>query len=340
MKIQILEEGGPQPYNDEGLDYLIRQILLDDFDEIVYDNSREHEFQMISRNETLKNALKNSKTKLVLIKNGDSIEPDEEFFEGGLKIINSPFHLIRDTISELQDVIGDIKSYKVSDFKIPILYLNGKPHIHRCVLMNNFHKTRWVKENTKYSWVWTQKEFRGDNILQFDSWIEKQIRIDDLVDGCLNQTKQDIEQQPFFQLVAETNDDHFFLTEKTAKPLLLKQPFLVFSNPQFHKKLKDYGFELYDEVFNYDFDFIEDMEERSKMILTEVNKLQNYDLPSLYKKLEPKLIHNVNRCFELVNDKENNLELFDYISNRWDSFERVINGNTIHSSYAKNLFND
>ena len=69
-------------------------------------------------------------------------------------------------------------------------------------------------------------------------------------------TKQeDIEQKPFFQLVSETTTNHFFLTEKTVKPLLLKQPFLVFGNVGFHKKLKDYGFKLYDEVFNYDFGF-------------------------------------------------------------------------------------
>ena len=76
------------------------------------------------------------------------------------------------------------------------------------------------------------------------------------------------------------------------------------------------------------------------MILTEVNKLQNFDLQDLYKKLEPKLIHNLERCYELSYDKENNLELFDYISDRWESFEKVMNENLIHSSHAKKLFNE
>ena len=340
MKIKILHEETVQPINEEGLDFLIRQILLDEYDEVVYDNSREHEFFWLDRKDELKNAFKNSKTKLILIKNGESTLLDLSFYEGNIKIVNSPFHLIRDTIHEFENIGYDLQNYKVNNFKTPILFLNGKPHWHRCMLMNNFHKTRWVKENTIYSWIWTQKEFRDEDIVPFDSWIEKSILLDEFKDGSVDQTRADIEQKPFFQLVSETTTNHFFLTEKTVKPLLLKQPFLVFGSVGFHKKLKDYGFKLYDEVFNYDFDFIEDADTRSKMILTEVNKLQNFDLQDLYKKLEPKLIHNLERCYELSYDKENNLELFDYISDRWESFEKVMNENLIHSSYAKKLFNE
>ena len=44
------------------------------------------------------------------------------------------------------------------------------------------------------------------------------------------------------------------LTEKTYKPIKLKKPFLLLSAKNSHKFLKEEGYELYDEIFDYSFD--------------------------------------------------------------------------------------
>lgn len=344
MKIKILEEGTPQPHNQEGLDELIRHILLNEYDEIVYDNSREHEFHWLFEREELKDALTKDgiNTKLVIFKNGKTYF-NTDFYQGKVKIINSPYHLIRDTIFELKNFGINPKDYKVDNFKTPILYLNGKPHTHRCIMMNEFQKTN-LSEITEWSWVFTQMEKFNQQPFKFDSWkeIQKSSDVFGNQDFISNQVGLDIIKKPFFQLVSETTSCSFFLTEKTAKPLLLKQPFLVYSCAGFHKELKDMGFELYDELFDYTFDFIEDDVERAKLILKECEKLYQYDLNKLYNAIEDKLIYNMNRCYELVNDRKNNLELYNYVSERWIHFKPYMDMHhgTIHTRHALNLFDE
>ena len=55
-------------------------------------------------------------------------------------------------------------------------------------------------------------------------------------------------------LVLESTIESLFITEKTWKPIVFQKPFLVWGGQGIHAKLKDLGFELYDELFDYSFD--------------------------------------------------------------------------------------
>jgi len=55
-------------------------------------------------------------------------------------------------------------------------------------------------------------------------------------------------------LVLEATIDTLFITEKTWKPIVFKKPFLVYGGKGIHTKLKELGFELYEELFDYSFD--------------------------------------------------------------------------------------
>lgn len=61
--------------------------------------------------------------------------------------------------------------------------------------------------------------------------------------------------QSCVDLVTESYaDESVMLTEKTYKPITLKKPFLLLSGRNSHKFLKEEGFELYEEIFDYSFD--------------------------------------------------------------------------------------
>lgn len=99
----------------------------------------------------------------------------------------------------------------------------------------------------------------------------------------------------FMQIVGETEEDYFFMTEKTATPLLLNKIFLVASCVNHHKILQDMGFLLYDELFDYSFDSVEDTDKRMEMIAENVNRYKNHsntELMMLRKQVEHKLRHN------------------------------------------------
>ena len=77
-------------------------------------------------------------------------------------------------------------------------------------------------------------------------------------------------------VVAESYVDfssHF--SEKSYKPLFYKKPFITIAGPYYYATLKDYGFKLYDELFDYSFDTSEDAEERILNILTQLMDLNN-----------------------------------------------------------------
>lgn len=81
-----------------------------------------------------------------------------------------------------------------------------------------------------------------------------------------------IHNQTIFQLVNETFVDSFlhtsmFYSEKTFRPVMCFQPFIIFGQPGCNHYLKNIGYELYDDWFDLSFDWEEDYVERFLKIL-------------------------------------------------------------------------
>jgi hypothetical protein len=128
--------------------------------------------------------------------------------------------------------------------------------------------------------------------------------------------------QSLFQIVPETgwsSGDPTFVTEKTWIPILLGIPFVVVANRGFHKDLYErFGIERYDELFDYSFDDIDDVEERIYALVKSINKLKNINWYDLEKKVQKKVKRNQERVHQLINDKDGvpNFECFQ--SGEWD----------------------
>jgi len=127
-----------------------------------------------------------------------------------------------------------------------------------------------------------------------------------------------------FQIVNETsvddrNNTSFFYSEKTFKPIAHMQPFLIWGQRGCNKALEKYGFKLYDELFNYDFDNIENTKKRYIALQRTATEAVNYleKLPR-EKQLEwrwncrEKLIHN----FDILANENNDLNAFRQLYKR------------------------
>jgi hypothetical protein len=116
----------------------------------------------------------------------------------------------------------------------------------------------------------------------------------------------------FFDIVTESRygPDEYFITEKTLKSIMLLRPFIAFSSTGYNTEYlaKYIGLELYDEMFDYDFDSCDSLEERIDGIINNVITLK-HKIPdsatkhSMYKKLIPKLIRNRNKIVDIFFDK-------------------------------------
>ena len=96
--------------------------------------------------------------------------------------------------------------------------------------------------------------------------------------------------------------DTLFITEKTWKPIVFKKPFLVWGGKGIHTKLKELGFELYEELFDYSFD------NSSSRLDDLCNTIQPYMLmepsmlgTSIDLTIKKKIEYNFNHYCELFN---------------------------------------
>lgn len=116
----------------------------------------------------------------------------------------------------------------------------------------------------------------------------------------------------FIDIVTEshTGVNEFFMTEKTTKSIGCLKPFLAVCSPNYHKFLVDeFGFELYDEIFDYSFDSVYDPNMRVKLIVDNIDCLvqQGYDnskFTEIHNLLLPKMLRNRERFIEYSLNKD------------------------------------
>ena len=95
-------------------------------------------------------------------------------------------------------------------------------------------------------------------------------------------------------LVAETvfNDSKIHITEKTFKPMVMKQPFMIFAGPGTLQYLKNYGFRTFDCVWDESYDLEQDHSIRLEKITNIIKDLSH--------KSDIEFEYIINRCMEIV----------------------------------------
>lgn len=178
-------------------------------------------------------------------------------------------------------------------FEHTFISMNGVPKQHRCLLQDILSEQDLLKYG-KYSW----RNIRHQgHWYTFRHWKEEQTFLDQSDPNVLfhQEIVPLVYKKCFMQLVPETHEERFFLTEKTSIPLLLNKPFLVAGSQYFHKKLFEFGFQPYSEIFDYSFDDEPDIEKRYFLITQEIKKLSKLtqeELKTLYLKVYDKCVYN------------------------------------------------
>jgi len=103
-------------------------------------------------------------------------------------------------------------------------------------------------------------------------------------------------------IVAETlfNTEKVHLTEKIFKPIVMKQPFILFAGPHSLRYLKKYGFKTFEHIWNEEYDDILDAQERlnqaTKMI-KRINKLPKDKYNKILEQCKEIVEYNHNHFF-------------------------------------------
>lgn len=196
--------------------------------------------------------------------------------------------------------------------------LNNKPWPHRCTIMDKLAEHNLLDKG-KYTWDSLQEldgrsPQHAHDWYSWQHWTPVKTLIDDLPDWCTdtsygwNGVLPQCYTQCFFQIVGEATTQAVFFTEKVVPPLMTGKPFLVAGAPGYHSALRDLGFELYDEIFDYGFDTIQDDRIRVETMMQNIVQYADFDpvqLAELYRKIQSKAQHNCNHVRRIADHAGN-----------------------------------
>ena len=179
--------------------------------------------------------------------------------------------------------------------------LNGNAHSHRCLTMDLLCRDNLLDKGY-VSWY----DFTNLEKYEFKYWTPTKLTLDTFSNSRNLFSVPPEYSRAFLNLVSEGDVLAHFFTEKTTKPLYYKKPFLVISKEGFHTKfLVELGFKLYDEIFDYSFDTIEDQTARIENIIGQIKRLENCSneqLADLTSQIEHKLDFNQKHVLSLMYD--------------------------------------
>ena len=124
-----------------------------------------------------------------------------------------------------------------------------------------------------------------------------------------------------FELVVESNtrhnnDDSFFFTEKTFKPIALKHPFIILSNYNHLRNLHELGFKTFHNHIDESYDSKTDVNDRIDIIVRNLKALEN-NSSTFYKETKYITEHNYNHI-QLLHGRWK-LDLWNKLDEFWNN---------------------
>src|SRR5574337_635843 len=101
----------------------------------------------------------------------------------------------------------------------------------------------------------------------------------------------------FINIVTETNfiSNIIHITEKTFKPMLYRQPFIILGSKNFLKHIKEMGFKTFENCWSEDYDLEEDNSKRFRMIINLIIEINSWDTDKqqeVLRRCRSSVIHN------------------------------------------------
>jgi hypothetical protein len=122
---------------------------------------------------------------------------------------------------------------------------------------------------------------------------------------------EDTIRNSYINLVSESDDGKdtigFFITEKSVKPFLFAQFPIFLGKPGLVKHLREYGFDMFDDLIDHSYDDIEDIDERTDAIYMELLKMNTHggNIQNMVFGRYNRFLNNYNTYLRLVNNSKN-----------------------------------
>lgn len=173
--------------------------------------------------------------------------------------------------------------------------LNNYPHVHRCMMIDNIFE-RCLDE---YGYITWHREPIDDSY-KFKHFHGNVLKLDDF---CNQFHLPDEYFKSLFILISESSSTVLDISEKTFTAIHAKKPFILFGAPHIHKVLKELGFKTFDNVFDYSFDDVEDINIRLDMILDQLEQYKMVDYQKIQSKIQDTCEYNYQHMLSIIRNK-------------------------------------
>ena len=177
--------------------------------------------------------------------------------------------------------------------------LNRKPHAHRQILVQYLDRVKDRGYLSSAADIALTDATTGDYPIPNDVYTLGDIA-----------TWQDA----YLNIVTETtfNNNDFFISEKTWKPIIGLRPFFVYGQPKLRQYLKEQGFDIFEDIINYDSLTGDSERDYAELVVTTIDTL----IVNRSTQFQQRLVNNQQRFRSYVYEQWNslfNLNLANYV---------------------------
>ena len=176
-------------------------------------------------------------------------------------------------------------------------------------IMSYFNDTNTNFSGGDSKWLWEQSGLKFDKPPE---WTVESVNYYGHRMSLSQVIPLNIYNQTCYTIIAETNfsDEYSFYTEKTAKPIIAKRPFIMFAGRHYMRNLRKLGFKTFDGIINESYDEISDSLFRWGAAAEQIKWLTMQDPSMILEKAKPIVEHNFNVMMSKgwLNDYINDLE--------------------------------
>lgn len=195
------------------------------------------------------------------------------------------------------------------------LNLNNKQRYHRCCLIDELSKYNLLSDG-HVSWLKTNDSDTSSyyNFKYFDNQ-KRVIDTDQILSNHPIITNK-IYEDSFINVFGEYTEfekNVIDISEKTWTSILYQKVFLAVAAKGYYKRLSELGFKLYDEIFNYDFDLLDSVEDRTQGVVKNLLAAKHLDYDKEYLNLKDKIMYNKQHLLKMLNEH-------DELLNQWYSY--------------------
>jgi hypothetical protein len=185
--------------------------------------------------------------------------------------------------------------------------LLGQPRLHRDFVYNSIQSQNLQKQilttyQSRQGALLIDNDFKTNfewepDIEMFDSTVT---RSTDSVhyQGCQIALSRILPIQVYnrtaYSIVAETGryNQYSFFTEKTAKPMMARRLFVMFSGYKFLQNLQNLGFQTFDNIIDESYDLMYNDNDRWSAAFEQVQRLCKMNQSEVFAKIAPAVEHN------------------------------------------------